>query len=133
MKHINLSILAFITFFACTLQSAPSAKAKVSVSSKKEGKNVTLSFATLPGEGLKINGDGPWKLEIKDAKGIKLDKFELKRDAWKEDIAGFQVKGTPASDAKSLEIQYKMTTFVCTTDKSMCYREVVDGKESVKL
>ncbi len=133
MKHFNFGILAFIALFACALNSAPSEKAKVSISSKKDGKNVALSFTTHPGTGLKINAEGPWKLEIKEAKGIKLDKLELKRDAWKEDIAGFQVSGTPAADAKNVEIQYKMTTFVCTTDKSMCYREVVDGKETVKL
>jgi hypothetical protein len=133
MKTMNFNILAFITLFSCTALTAPSEKAKVIVSSSKEGKSIKLTFATHPGDGLKINAEGPWKLEIKQVKGAKLNTLELKRDAWKSDISGFQVTGTPESNSKVLEVQYKMTTFVCTTDKSMCYREVVDGKESLKL
>ncbi|MCX6124953.1 MAG: hypothetical protein NTV34_09435 [Proteobacteria bacterium] len=93
----------------------------------------TLTFTTVPGDGLKVNGEGPWKLEIKTIKGATTTSTEYKRPDWKEGVAGFEVPATLDKDSKKVELSFKMTAFVCTKDKTMCYREVVEDKASVNF
>lgn len=110
-------------------------KATVNVTAEK-GKNpgtFSVQFKTIAGNGLKINAEGPWKLDIKSATGLKFEKSEFKRDAWIESAAGFTALGTNVGKAATADITYKLTAFVCTADKSMCYREVVENQATVKL
>ena len=109
------------------------ARATVRVTGAAAKTGSTLTFATVPGDGLKINGEGPWKLEIKTIKGATTATTEFKRSEWKEGIAGFEVPATLDKDSKKVELSFKMTTFVCTKDKTMCYREVVEDKASVSF
>ena len=133
MKTILKSLVFGLIFLSTHATAAQSEKAKVDFSINKDGKNIKLAFATKAGDGLKVNPDGPWKLEIKQIKGVKAATTTFNKDAWQADISGFKVAGTPEAGAKEIEVQYKMTTFVCTVDKTMCYREVVEGKGSAKL
>ena len=106
-------------------------KALVSVTAKAvSNKKLELTFKTQPADGLVINHDGPWKLEIKEAGAIKPDKSEWKRAEWKEEIGGFIVTADPAGQ-KSADIKYKLIAFVCTKDKSQCFREVVENSAKV--
>jgi hypothetical protein len=92
---------------------------------------VQFTFKTVPSGDLVVNKDGPWKLEILSSGKIQFDKKELKRADWKEDISGFSVTSAPAK-IKSEKIKYKLVAFVCTKDKSQCFREVVQGDANVK-
>lgn len=105
------------------------AKATVQVTSEKD----KLVFKTIPNEGLVINHEGPWSLKITSLKGVKSTVTELKRSDWKENSATFELPVTSEKSAKSAEVQFKATVFVCTKEKTQCYREVIEDKATVKL
>lgn len=127
----------FFTVFGCfILLTSPSlamkpSKASVQVTAKLQpDKRVELSFKIVPTGDLVINKDGPWKLQILSAGKLKLEKNELKRADWKEDLAGFSLKSAPAKTT-SETIKYKLTAFICTKDKSQCFREVIDTSAQI--
>lgn len=124
---ITRAVLLILSCFSITVY-ATSGKATIEVTAAKSGDNVKVQFKTIPAAGLAINDEGPWKLEIKSATGLKPAATEVKRADWKKEIAGFDVVATPDKGAKKAQIHYKMTTFVCTKDKSQCFREVVENK-----
>ena len=106
-------------------------KAQIEVTGKPQAdKRIEFTFKTYPVGDLVINKEGPWKLEIISSGKIKFDKTEYKRADWKEDLAGFTALGS-ASKGNSETIKYKLVAFVCTKDKSQCFREVVDGSSKV--
>jgi len=128
-RHFKILSIIFCVCVSSTVLAA--GKAKVEVSAKAQAdKRVELTFKTLPSTDLAINKDGPWKLELLSSGKLKFDKKEFKRTEWKEDIAGFTVVSSPAK-TKNETIKYKLTAFICTKDKSQCFREVVEGVTSV--
>ena len=132
MKNPKTITSWLITILCFSTQSALAAgKAHVDVSAKKApDKHVELTFKTSPADGLSINPEGPWKLEIKDTGGLKFDKMEFKRPEWKEQISGFTAIATPAKEKTGI-IKYKLVAFVCTKDKTQCFREVIENEAKV--
>ncbi|MCX6116541.1 MAG: hypothetical protein NT027_03295, partial [Proteobacteria bacterium] len=121
-KLNNLTLgLSFLIVSACVFAESTTKKitkkatVAVTMDSNKGQKTRQLTFTTQPGEGLKINADGPWKLEIKTPKGFVFDVSELKRDQWQEATSGFQTVAKVEPGIKEGGFSYKMTTFVCTT------------------
>lgn len=135
MKNLAKSFLVSSLFISSGLRALPGAstKASVQVTAVKSGGEVNLTFSTLPVGDLVINSEGPWKLEIKSTKGIQPTKLIYKVDEWKKDISGFIVPIKVNQGVKSGDVEFKLTSFVCTKDKSMCYREVVESKAQVAL
>jgi hypothetical protein len=132
MKTFQM-ITAALATFAMTSNVFAAGKAKVEVSAKKlDGDKAEFTFKTLPSDGLKINSEGPWKLEIKDGGSVKFDKTEMKRGEWKESDAAFIQSGKIKPKTQSSQVAYKLTAFVCTQDKGQCFREVIEGKTDVK-
>lgn len=136
MKFLNLKLViaGIFTLSAPSYAAAKGpAKAKVEVTSVKEKDATKLVFKTVPADGLVVNAEGPWKLEIKNITGAKSATNELKRSDWQQDTAGFTLPITLDGKAKTADVQFKLISFVCTKDKSQCFREVVEDKASVKL
>lgn len=130
-KAIFCSLFALSVFLMFSTNLFAAGRASIDVSAKAQpDKRVELTFKTLPANELAINKDGPWKLEILDSGKLKFEKKEYKRGDWKEDIAGFTAISSPAK-TKSEKIKYKLIAFICTKDKSQCFREVVEGTASV--
>lgn len=128
---LGFSLWSLSPFTAMATSKAAS-KATVEVTALGQPDNrVQFTFKTIPSGDLVVNKDGPWKLEIISSGKIQFDKKELKRADWKEDISGFSLISTPAK-IKSEKIKYKLVAFVCTKDKSQCFREVVQGDTNVK-
>jgi hypothetical protein len=75
-----------------------------------------------------LNHDGPWKLEIKAHDGLGLAKTTFDKAELDDKIPGYAVTATAAKAAGELE--YQMTVFVCTKEKTQCFREVHKGKYS---
>ena len=123
MKNTLILILSSLLASTMTLAAG---KATVEVTAKAQsGKKLELTFKTKPADGLVINHDGPWKLDIQNSGSIKPERTEYKRADRKEDTESFVVTAEH-SGAKSGDIKFKMITFVCTKDKSQCFREVID-------
>ena len=102
--------------------------AKVDASAKLDGKKVELTFKAIPDAGMKINLEGPWKLDVKAHDGLELAKSTFTKAEMQEGLPGFVVKSTAAPTKKSGEVEYALTVFVCTEDKTACFREVHNGK-----
>ena len=132
MRYFRNMTSCLITMLCFSAQSVLAAgKAQVDVSAKATpDKHVELTFKTSPAEGLSINPEGPWNLKITDAGGLKLEKMEFKRAEWKEQISGFTAKATPAKEKTGI-IKYKLVAFICTKDKTQCFREVVETEAKV--
>jgi hypothetical protein len=126
--------LCFSVFGFCHSANASEIRATVEVKVDKKTKAANqMIFSTKPASGLIVNDEGPWKLEIKGSKGVDFKVKEVKRGEWIADVAGFRVDYSPVAGAKDAEVEFKMVTFVCTKDKSICYREVVSQKSKVIL
>ncbi len=87
-----------------------------------------LVFKVIPNDGLVINLEGPWKLEIKDHAGLTVEKKLYDRSTLNEKLTGFQVPAVAAKGVNKGEVSYKLVAFVCTKDKTRCYRDVHDAK-----
>jgi hypothetical protein len=132
MKNIKTVALWLITLLCFSSQPVLAAgRAQVEVSAKATpNKLVELTFKTSPADGLSINPEGPWHLKITDAGGLKFDKMEFKRPEWKEQISGFTAMATPAKD-KTGTIKYRLVAFICTKEKTQCFREVIEKEAKV--
>ena len=104
----------------------PSKQAAVAVTKalQPDGK-IRFDFKTIPAKGLKINTDGPWSLELKSHTGLELAKEKLGRAEFQEAIPGFSLLGKPTE--KSGKIDFKLVVFVCTAEKTQCFRDVHQG------
>lgn len=133
MKTIcKAMILGFSLWFLNPFTAMAAGKATVEVTALGQpDSRVQFTFKTVPSGNLIVNKEGPWKLEILSSGKIQFDKKELKRADWKEDIAGFSLVSAPAKTT-SEKIKYKLVAFVCTKDKSQCFREVIQGDANVK-
>lgn len=131
---LHNSIFVATSVFLAVISNASmmfAGNATVEVKAKTVDRKLELSFKAIPKEGLVINPDGPWKLEIKDPGSLKFDKQEFKRSEWQEALGGFTAQAT-ANKEKSATIKYKLVAFMCTKDKSQCYRDVVEETATVK-
>lgn len=129
----NFSLVTALITFVLSSQTLAAGKARVEIAAKKlSGNQVEFTFKTLPSDGLAINAEGPWKLEIKNPVDVKFEQTELKRSEWKESDASFSSKGLIDPKKTSSAISYKLTAFICTKDKTQCFREVLEGKQDVK-
>lgn len=90
---------------------------------EKDGK-LTFTFKVVPGEKMVINHDGPWKLDIKKSEGITFTTTTFPKTEMKEAIPGFTMTSAAPPAAKSGTVEYQMVAFVCTKEKTLCYRDV---------
>jgi hypothetical protein len=131
---INYNQIKTLTFIAITLlpsQLLATGRATVEVNAKVlPKKRVELAFKTHPSEDLAINKDGPWKLILLSTGKLKFHKKEYKRSEWNEEIAGFNIVSSP-TNIKSETIKYKLIAFICTKDKSQCYRDIIETTANV--
>lgn len=86
----------------------------------------TINIKAIPNEGLKITYDAPWSLKFKNVKGVELEKNSMKKDELNTSDASYNIKFSPAS--KDWNADFEFVSFVCTEDKTKCYREVHKGK-----
>jgi hypothetical protein len=133
-RKVLILILSLCSLSSLTAMASGKAAGRATVEITALGQpdgRVQFTFKTVPSGDLVVNKDGPWKLDILSSGKIKFEKNELKRAEWKEDIAGFSLTSAPAK-TKSEKIKFKLVAFVCTKDKSQCFREVLQGDTSVK-
>jgi hypothetical protein len=125
----------FAALFAAVPSLALGAEvhSSIKVDAREVGDVVELTLKTVPNDGLIINLEGPWKLEVKKADGLTLAKTTLTRGEFDEKEAQFKVVTTAKPAKPEGEIEYKYVAFVCTKDKTTCYRDVHEGKSSWKL
>lgn len=92
---------------------------------KVKGKtDLKINFKVKIADGIKYNWEGPWKLKFK---GEGIAEKTMGTSDFDKSLGGYAV--TVPANSKSLE--YRLTAFVCTKDKTRCFREV--HKETITL
>jgi hypothetical protein len=76
--------------------------------------------------GMVVNFDAPWKLELKGHDGLSVAKTSYAKADMDEKLPGFVFAAKTEKPQGDLE--YALTAFVCTQDKTQCFREVHNGK-----
>ncbi len=100
---------------------------KVESSAKLDGANVQLTFKVLANEGHVVTLDAPWKLTLKTHDGLTFAQAAFSKKDMKEELPGWIVASTAASKATG-DVSWELAAFICTKDKTSCYREVHEGK-----
>lgn len=126
-------LIATALTWVSTAAWAADVHGKVQVATVPDGDNLAFTFTNVPDAGLVTNLEGPWKLELKSSAGLKLAKTSFGRGELDEKNASFSFKTTEKPAAASGTIEYKFITFVCTKDKTTCYRDVHEGKTDWKV
>jgi hypothetical protein len=118
----NLLSIFSAALFSIAASAPQHSKVEFSYVTAADGSS-KLGFRVVPNAGLKITPDAPWKLQIKSAEGIELGATEFDRTKFSEKVPGFEV---PVSkiNAPSGKLSFKLISFVCTENKTQCYREV---------
>lgn len=96
---------------------------KVEIKTISDNSIFNVEFKIIPDTNMMINHDGPWKLDIKDSAGLDLDPT---KPTMNFDLPGFTIKTKTQPTATKGKISYKLIAFVCTKDKSQCFRDVHD-------
>ncbi len=132
MKKTMLAALLLASGLAVGLADAPK-NGSVTVESKAQGDNLEFTFKAQAKEGMEINLEGPWKLDVKGHDGLNLAKTSFPKGEMNEKLPGFvfATAGKPTKD--SGELEYTMVAFVCTKEKTQCFREVYTGKAGWKV
>lgn len=98
----------------------------VDVRDGAEGKQFSLKIN--PNADMKVTLDAPWKLEVKGHDGLTLAKTTYGKADMDEKLPGFVL--TAKADKASGDLEYTLTSFICTKDKTQCFREVHSGKQA---
>jgi hypothetical protein len=89
--------------------------------------NFEFTFkVVVPGD-LVVNNDAPWKLEVKEAKGLTFAEMTYGAKATKPDLPGFVITTKTKPTAQEGSLEYSLVAFACTKNKDNCYRDVHKG------
>jgi hypothetical protein len=105
--------------------SAPE-HSKVAISQKKDGDSLAVVFKVEPNKGMNITLDAPWKLDV-EAKDLSFAKTTLAKSDMDTALPGFILKTVAKPAASQGQLKYTLTSFICTKEKTQCYREVHTG------
>ncbi len=130
-KQLTAAALLSTSFFFL-MGAKDGLHSEVKVQSSVNGKTVELDFKVQIAEAhakeIKIS-EGPWKLELTNAKDLKLEtkdgKFETK--AFDAAFPGFKVKADIDGAATAGKVDYTLKAFVCKIDKTRCFPETHKG------
>lgn len=89
-----------------------------------------LIIRVVPNEGLQLTYEGPWTLNITNMKNFNFEKTKFTKSDMNTDTGEFKISG--AKLGKNWNADYELVSFVCTKDKTRCFREVHKGKLNTK-
>jgi hypothetical protein len=127
MKAGMLLPLVLLASLARAEGGAPD-HARVAVASRTVGDKLELSFKVVPEAGLHVNMEGPWKLELKRHDGLAFAKTTFAKSDMQEKVPGFVATTSAKPSQAKGDVEYSLVAFVCTDDKTQCFREVHSGK-----
>jgi len=128
MKIGCVVLIAGMLFGSTPLLAAADAvkHSQVTATSKRSGDKLHFEFKVGVPEGLVLNKDGPWALKIVKADGLAFPKNRLGVADFQDGLPGFKTE-TMAKPGSAGKVEYEATVFVCTKEKTTCYRDVHKG------
>lgn len=127
-----LAIAAVFTFATSAFGFGEPTHSKVEISAAPVGDTMEFTFKIIANEGHKVTFDAPWKFELKKHDGLTFANSAFNKDNMDAAIPGFKVKTTAPAVGAAGDLEYSLVSFICTTDKTQCYREVHKGKYAWK-
>jgi hypothetical protein len=132
MKLLNmnfwLAAVAGIAISGSAFGFGEPKNSKVAIETKTTPEGTAFDFKVVPNENLVITLDAPWKFVVSEVKGATFSETTLKKEQLDQDMTGYRIVSTKNEESGSFK--YKLTSFVCTKDKTSCYREVHKGEHS---
>jgi hypothetical protein len=101
---------------------------KVNATANSAPTGVEFKFVVEANKNMTITFDAPWTLELVNAKDLEFASNRYGKAELDEKLPGFVVKTAKAPSVDKGEVEYKLVAFICTKDKTQCYREVHSGK-----
>jgi hypothetical protein len=107
--------------------------ATVEVVQEAQGEKVALTFKVVPQNNLVVNDEGPWALNLAPSQDFakKIEKVKYTKSDFDFKIPGIKI-AIPTPEKAQEDLEYSLTAFICTADKTRCYREVIKAKHVVK-
>lgn len=100
----------------------------VEVTSTKKGEALEFTFKVIAAPGIKVTLEAPWKLALKQSDGLAFAATDFNKAAMDDKLPGYVVATSAAPGKDAGKLTYALTTFVCTDNKSQCFREVHNGE-----
>ena len=124
---ISKIFIPMISFFSSmAMASGTPEHSHVEVSQMAAPDGLALTFKVKPHDGMTATMDAPWKLEVED-KDLVFSKNPLVRSDVDASLPGFVLKATTQPTHTKGLLKYTLTSFICTKEKTQCYREVHSG------
>lgn len=122
----------FATFFALAISQAAYGfgqpkHSKVEINAAPSGDKMALTFKIVATEGHAVTFDAPWKLDIKKHDGLTFGKATFSKADMDEKLPGWSLTSSTQPAQAAGDIEYQLVSFICTADKTQCYREVHKG------
>jgi hypothetical protein len=131
MKRLLVATFALFTATTVFAFGEPT-HSKIEVAATPAGDQMEFTFKVIANEGHAVTFDAPWKLDLKKHDGLAFDKAALNKADMDEKIPGWKVKTSAKPANAQGEMEYQLVAFICTTNKTQCYREVHKGKAAWK-
>ena len=125
---VFLSALSFLFCTTFAFGFGEPKNSKVEITSANAGDQLEFTFKVSANAGHSVTFEAPWKLDLKNHDGLAFASSSFNKDNMDEALPGYKVKTNAKPGKQSGEFEYSLVSFICTTDKTTCYREVHKGK-----
>ena len=126
MPISNILYTMFSLFSSVAIASGTPEHSRIEVSQIPAPDGLALTFKVTPHAGMAATMDAPWKLEVED-KDLVFSKNPLVRTDVDAALPGFVLRATTKPSHPKGQLKYTLTSFICTKEKTQCYREVHKG------
>lgn len=126
MRFIRSAVLILVSMGLSSGASAQATHSKVDVKVAMKDGSLALSFTISPEAGNVVNAEAPWKIELKKFDGLKVEAPLLKGDEVVKSLPTVIMKASPVAASGTAE--WTVTAFVCSKDKTSCFRDAHSGK-----
>ncbi len=99
----------------------------VRTKTEKKTNEIHFNFTAEPTGGMKLNYEGPWALSLSDVDGIELPKNSFKLSDFTQEPKEASVNFNTKKLKEQGKLNYRLTAFSCTEDKTKCFRDVHKG------
>lgn len=92
---------------------------------EKQIQDSNIVLKVVPEKGMQLTYDAPWSLKLKNQTNVTFEKLRLGKDDLDQKNGAF--KFTASQTNQKWDADYELTAFICTKDKTRCYRETHKG------
>lgn len=130
---VGLSALALLMFTGAAFGFGEPKNSKVEITTASSGDQIEFTFKVSANAGHAVTFEAPWKLDLKNHDGLSFANSSFNKDNMDEALPGYKVKTNAKPAKQNGEFDFSLVSFICTSDKTTCYREVHKGKHSWAL